>query len=69
MRPEQNGLQGVGWAAAPDGVSQPPNLHPSGDRPRLSPKPGSSFIAPYVSMLALIWITEGRAGALRLIPE
>ena len=31
MRPEQNGLQSVGWATAPDGVSQPPTPHPSGD--------------------------------------
>ena len=28
MRPEQNGLQSVGWATAPDGVSQPPTPHP-----------------------------------------
>jgi hypothetical protein len=32
MRPEQNGLQSVGWATAPDGVSQPPTLtHPAID--------------------------------------
>ena len=43
MRPEQNGLQGVGWAAAPDGVSQPPTLtHPAIDPPAF-PQAGVFF--------------------------
>jgi hypothetical protein len=58
VRPEQNGLQGVRGATAPDGVSQPPTLTHPGIDPGL-PQAGV-FFHRAVSVLVLIRMHWGR---------